>query len=104
MTLGERIRKARVRLKMTQKQLAAIFDISEQAVSNWERGVDIPDWDKMSQLRQALRVNYAWLHEGTGDPPAPDAPEVVMDDIFTSAPMEVRSSVAKAIHGLRKRS
>jgi transcriptional regulator with XRE-family HTH domain len=103
MHLGERIRKARLRLKMTQKELAAVFGLSEQAVSNWERGKDSPGMERMPQLRQVLRVNYAWLHEGAGEPPAPDALEVVVDDMAASAPLAVRSSLAKAITDLRNR-
>lgn len=103
MKLGERIKLARKRLRMTQKELGDKFGISEQAVSGWERGETTPEYDKLSQLRLVLRVNYAWLMEGNGDPPEPDALEVLLDDDFTSAPRKVRSSIAKAIDGLRKR-
>lgn len=106
MTLGERIRKARDRLrpKMTQKALAELMGVTEQAVSQWERGVERPDVEKWAQLRQSLRVNYAWLHEGSGDPPEPEAPEVLMDDMAATVPHHVRSSVAKAITSARKRT
>jgi transcriptional regulator with XRE-family HTH domain len=105
MTLGERIRAARERLPgMTQKKLGVLLGVSYQAVSQWERGEDRPDVDKYPQLRYALRVNFAWLHCGDGVPPDPEAPEVIMDDMATSVPLHVRSSVAKAILGLRKRS
>jgi transcriptional regulator with XRE-family HTH domain len=104
MHLGQRIRKARQRLKKTQKDLAVLLGVSEQAVSQWERGKDSPGMERMPQLRLALRVNYAWLHEGTDEPPAPDAVEVVLDDMIASAPLSVRSSLAKAIADLRKRS
>jgi transcriptional regulator with XRE-family HTH domain len=104
MTLGQRIKKARERLKMTQPALAAFFDISFQAVSQWERDEGYPEYEKLPQLRLALRVNYAWLLEGSGEPPAPDDLEVLLDDNFASTPHKVRSSIAKALDNVRKRS
>ena len=41
--LGENIKKYRHRKKMTQSQLASVFDVSEQAVSRWENGNTYPD-------------------------------------------------------------
>jgi len=104
MTLGARIKKARVRLGMTQKQLGEHFGISDKAVSGWERDTEKPDLDKIPKLRAALRVNFAWLMVGDDEPPAPDAPEVLLDDLFAVTAAPVRAGIAKAISGLRKRS
>lgn len=83
MTLGNRIKQARERLrpKITQKDLGDKFGISDKAVSSWERGETIPDFDKMPKLRQVLRVTYVWLMEGNGPPPAENDPRVLMDDL-----------------------
>lgn len=100
MTLGNRIRIARKRLKpeMTQKALADAFGISDKAVSAWERDETVPEPDKMPKLRRLLRVTYAWLYEGTGAPPDPDDHEVRMEDL---APPE-RAAVKAMIDAFLK--
>ena len=39
MSIGEKIRLLRMEKNLTQEQLAAAFDISVSAVSQWESGV-----------------------------------------------------------------
>lgn len=82
MTLGQRIKVARKRLKpkMTQPMLAKAFGVTVQAISAWERDETIPEFEKLPLLRYKLRVSYAWLLSGAGNPPLPDAPEVLLDD------------------------
>ncbi len=41
--LDENLRKFRLQYKLTQEQLADIFDVSAQAVSRWENGTTYPD-------------------------------------------------------------
>lgn len=82
MTMGRRIKAARKRLhpKVTQKDLAEAFGITEQAVSGWERDADAPGMDKLPKLRDLLKVPYAWLIEGADTPPpAADDPEVLIE-------------------------
>jgi transcriptional regulator with XRE-family HTH domain len=74
MTLGKNIKKARERLNMTQSQLGAHFGISPQAVSQWEKGEDRPDIEKLPKLAQILEVSVDWLltgHEAALDPEGP---------------------------------
>lgn len=81
MTLGNRIRAARERLvpKLTQKVIADAFDMTDQAVSEWERDASRPDLDKIPKLARLLKVPTAWLLSGNGDPPAPDSLEVQIE-------------------------
>lgn len=87
MTLGQRIKTARERLrpKMTQPALAAVLGVTYQAVSEWERGDAKPEVDKIPMLRFKLRVTYAWLHTGQDAPPDPNAPAVLLDDVMGPA-------------------
>ncbi len=48
--LGEKIRKFRKELGITQNELAQKLNISFQAVSNWERGTAPPDLDNLVKL------------------------------------------------------
>ena len=41
--LSENIKKNRLSKGMTQSQLALVFDVSEQAISRWEKGNTYPD-------------------------------------------------------------
>jgi transcriptional regulator with XRE-family HTH domain len=81
MTLGKRIRLARKRLGMTQLQLAYHFGVTNQAVSSWERDEHPPEGDKISLLRKVLRVTFAWLLGGEGEPPSPNDPIVRAEDL-----------------------
>lgn len=100
MTLGKRIKLARERLvpKPTQKDIATRLGISDKAVSSWERDETLPEHDKMPELRRLLKVTYAWLYEGTGDPPAPDDLEVTLDGL---APAE-RAAVMGVIESFHR--
>lgn len=81
MHIGERIKLARKRLKpkVTQQRIADLFDITASAVAEWEAGKSKPDPDKYPQLRDILKVTYAWLIEGEGPPPEPTDPRVLLE-------------------------
>ena len=52
-TYGKRIRAARAYLGMTQGQLAAELEITDQTLRNYEMGVTIPPvsiWDKLADM------------------------------------------------------
>lgn len=42
-TIGENIRRLRIERRMTQEQLAEILNVTNAAVSKWERGDSLPD-------------------------------------------------------------
>lgn len=77
MSLGKRIKAARARLrpKLTQPELGAVFGITKQSVSQWERDETVPDLNKLPKLAEKLRIPLSWLLDGTGKPPAPDSLE-----------------------------
>lgn len=54
--LGEKIRKNRKELGITQTELAQKLNISFQAVSNWERGTAPPDLDNIVKLSQLFGI------------------------------------------------
>lgn len=83
MTLGKRIKAARERLnpKPTQAEIAAAFNVSDKAVSAWERDDTIPEFDKIAKLARLLKVPAIWLLEGKGHPPAPDTLESIADQL-----------------------
>jgi len=100
MTLGKRIKAARERLqpKPTQTDIGNLFKISDKAVSAWERDETVPELDKIAKLARRLQVPCQWLLDGVGPPPAPDALEVVIEDLKPSE----RAVVNATIQALRK--
>ena len=53
---GALIREARTARGMTQKQLAEALNITDRAVSKWERGLSAPDIALLEPLAEALGV------------------------------------------------
>ena len=100
MTLGKRIKAARERLqpKPTQSDIAGHFNVSDKAVSAWERDETVPELDKIAKLAKLLRIPCLWLLEGHGQPPAPDALEVIIEDL---RPAE-RAVIQATIQAFRK--
>lgn len=54
MNVGEQIRRAREAKHWKQKDLAIRVHVEPQTISNWERGVRVPDWDKIKILAREL--------------------------------------------------
>jgi transcriptional regulator with XRE-family HTH domain len=52
--LGDQIRAAREAKHWKQKELARRVHVEPQTVSNWERGVRMPDWDKLDLIAGEL--------------------------------------------------
>lgn len=81
MTLGNRIRLARERIPLTQEDVGRACGVSKQAVYQWEIDKTIPKSDVCPALRKVLRVTFAYLHAGEGDPPPVDDPVVRAEDL-----------------------
>ena len=52
--LAENIKKHRLANRLTQTQLAEMTNVSCQAISKWERGIAIPELDKLCLLADAF--------------------------------------------------
>lgn len=62
MTLGARIKEARLKAGLTQAGLArALGSLSRNAISLWESGETMPSQGHMVQLPKILGVTLAWL-------------------------------------------
>lgn len=59
--IGNRIRKYREELGISQKQLAEQIGVSNSRVSNWEQGINRPDADILAKLCTALNVSPSSL-------------------------------------------
>ena len=59
--IGEKIKRKRTALGMTQKQLAQLLSVSNQLVSKWENGESVPSLEYLDSLCRALEVGYSYL-------------------------------------------
>ena len=76
-TMGRLIAGRRKELGMTQKQLAERLNVTDRAVSRWERGVGAPEISLIAPLAAALQVSADELLEGAvkfAEPPHAPAP------------------------------
>ena len=61
MTLGEKIKKARIENGLTQEQLSGKMMVSRQAITKWESDKGIPDISNLKLLSQLLNVSIDYL-------------------------------------------
>ena len=59
--LAENIKKYRLANHFTQTQLAELTHVSCQAISKWERGIAIPELDKLCLLADAFHISVDQL-------------------------------------------
>lgn len=59
--IGNRIKKRRTALEMTQKDLAKKMNVSNQLISKWETGESIPSLEYLDALCKALKVDYSYF-------------------------------------------
>ena len=59
--LGNRIKRLRKELGISQKELAERIGVSNSRVSNWEQGINRPDADILSRLCSALQTSPSLL-------------------------------------------
>lgn len=62
--IGALIRRLRTRQGLTQRQLAGRLEVSDKAVSKWERGQGCPDVSLLPSLAQTLGVELEGLLSG----------------------------------------
>ncbi len=61
MSLGGKIKKARIAANLTQKELADQLSVTFQTVSKWEGGVTEPDLATLRAIAKALSVSLEYL-------------------------------------------
>lgn len=62
--IGKFIAKCRKNKNLTQEQLAEKLNISDRAISKWERGLNLPDASLMTPLCNILNININELLSG----------------------------------------
>jgi transcriptional regulator with XRE-family HTH domain len=60
-SLGERIRKAREDLGLSQQQFAELLDVDRKTVGNWESGRNQPRYGDLMLIASVADVSLEWL-------------------------------------------
>ena len=66
MTIGEKIKNARMENGLTQEELASKMMVSRQAITKWEADKGIPDVSNLKLLAQLLNVSVDYLLDDGG--------------------------------------
>lgn len=66
---GAVLRQRRLREGLTADDLAAILEVSESAITAWERGLSAPTPSNLKRLAEALRLHTSDLLAGRTGPP-----------------------------------
>jgi len=62
--IGKFIAECRKKQNLTQKELAEKLNITDRAVSKWERGINLPDISLLHELSDILKINVTELLDG----------------------------------------
>ncbi len=79
----------RKELKMTQKDLAAKIQVTDKAVSKWERGLGFPDINTIENLADALDVSIMELMKSEREKQGISAEEMAINDVVQIAKTDV---------------
>ncbi len=80
----------RKELKMTQKDLAAKIQVTDKAVSKWERGLGFPDINTIEYLADALNVSIIELMKSERETENVAIDKSVVVDVLDMAEKEVQ--------------
>lgn len=67
MKTGERVKKARAFLELTQEAFGKVAGVSKAAVSQWENGVTTPQRDALLNLSRKRHISPEWITSGRGE-------------------------------------
>lgn len=79
----------RKKLNMTQKDLATKIQVTDKAVSKWERGLGFPDINTIEPLADALDVSIIELMKSECEMENVSKVETVVEDVLDIAEKEV---------------
>ena len=104
--VGETIARLRVQAELTQQQLAAILNVSHQAVSKWENGAALPDIQTLLSLTELFGVTMEQLLSGDipkAEPESPRKEEPSLSGWFRGAiSEETRKSISAFAEDARR--
>lgn len=101
--LGERLKMARKRSRLTQKQVADELGVDRSTHAHWERGSAEPDSKTLSRLAAILNTTVGYLLGETSDLTRPNVGELALHhaDRRNNPDAPISDSLAKRIRELQ---
>lgn len=94
-SMADVISSRRKELGMTQKELADKLNITDKAVSKWERGIACPDTASIPKLAQILGISLEELMQAEpAEAPGHRGAEYLTDLILKAVPLAMGIAVA----------
>jgi len=89
-----KIRELREAKKMTQIELAAMLNVSQATLSNWERGVHDLDNESLAQLAKFFdcSIDYLLMNSSARFADDAPAPKPDVDDVYFRIALEAKNS------------
>lgn len=95
----ERILETRKKANMSQRELGDAAAVSAQAVSAYERGLQLPTLSAAADIAQALGVSLDYLVGLSDDPKAPVAPRSYLPLSTVADVVEVLATLRRSLPG-----
>lgn len=57
MTVGEKIKTARIKKGLSQRQIAEQLGVSQPSYLEWEHGDSVPNWARMKSIAKILEIS-----------------------------------------------
>lgn len=86
-TMGDIIAQKRKEKGWTQAQLAAKMNVTDKAVSKWERNLSCPDVSSLSTLAEALELPVGELLDAKASDAPQTGPREIVGLIFKAVPV-----------------
>ena len=94
---GRFVAERRKELKMTQKDLATKIQVTDKAVSKWERGLGFPDINTIEYLADALNVSIIELMKSERETENVAIDEAVVVEVLDMAEKEVQKKQTRIL-------
>ena len=95
--IGDRIRESRLKLNLTQSDIARHLNLKPQSVRQWEEGVASPRGERIQDLADLIKVDPYWLLFGTDNSIAIDSDASTVKDLLESP--EFQDTIRECISG-----
>lgn len=103
-TIGDRIKRRRDELKMTQDDVAGKIGVTRAAVAQWELNQTAPIRKRMTELGEALECSANWLSYGEAGAAEPRSASVTMSRVEFEAALRdaMQAGFDAAMAGLNR--
>jgi transcriptional regulator with XRE-family HTH domain len=98
--IGQRIKAARQKQKLSQEDLGDLMGVSFQSVQQWESGTTTPRTTRMRKLATVLKTTPNWLQFGMGPSTAENIEDILQFVRSEEFKNQVCSAHAKTLQAL----